>query len=267
MSQGDNELVLKAVDTNLLNEKENMNGDHDEKYTVIRVKRKTTDDPERALTINSKKRKLDDIFQYAGSLPLDSSEAKLKEITLNVSRKRKIDPEPVGAKEALIKETLSAFGVKKAKDEAKSLIYDITHEEIKNKKQTDDIVQNGTKLIREQLVISDKPNELNDYVYDIYYAPRDIDFDEEMIIEGYEYHDRNLENEDRPDWEEDEDSNDEDNWKNDYPDEDSDDIDSEESYERYGYDRDDYEYRGSNSDDDEARFDHYDDFNRDDDDY
>ena len=43
--------------------------------------------------------------------------------------------------------------------------------------------------------------------------------------------------------------------------------DSEESYERYGYDRDDYEYRGSNSDDDEARFDHYDDFNRDDDDY
>ena len=55
MSQGDNEMVLKAVETNSLNEKENMNGDHDEKYTVIRVKRKTTDDPERALTINSKK--------------------------------------------------------------------------------------------------------------------------------------------------------------------------------------------------------------------
>ena len=36
-----------------------------------------------------------------------------------------------------------------------SLIFDITHEEIKNKKQVDDISLNGAKLIREQLKISE----------------------------------------------------------------------------------------------------------------
>ena len=36
-----------------------------------------------------------------------------------------------------------------------SLIFDITHEEIKNKKQVDDISLNGAKLIREQLNISE----------------------------------------------------------------------------------------------------------------
>ena len=63
-------------------------------------------------------------------------------------------------------------------------------------------------------------SEVNDYVYDIYYAPRDIQFDEEMIIEGYE-ETRRANFEEKPDWEEEEDSNDEDNWQNDYPDENS----------------------------------------------
>jgi len=61
----------------------------DMKYTVIRVKRKITDDPEKALSVNSKKRRVDDIFQYCGSLPLNSSDAKIKEIT--IGRKRTAD--------------------------------------------------------------------------------------------------------------------------------------------------------------------------------
>ena len=44
----------------------------------------------------------------------------------------------------------------KRNKEEKSLIYDICHEEIKNKKQNDQIIQNGTKLIREKLTIADK---------------------------------------------------------------------------------------------------------------
>ena len=121
----------------------------------------------------------------------------------------------------------------------KKFIFDITHEEIQNKKRVDDIALNGSKLIREQLTISEKrmylliiyaitvnnlsANELQEYVYDIYYAPRDVCLDEEMIIEGYEYFNNEVDNEEKPDWEEEEDSNDEDNWRNDYPDE------------RYGY--------------------------------
>jgi len=50
---------------------------------------------------------LEDIFEYAGSLPLDSSDAKLKEITLNVSRKRKIEPEVLSPKETLIQQSIA----------------------------------------------------------------------------------------------------------------------------------------------------------------
>ena len=114
-----------------------------------------------------------------------------------------------------------------------SLIFDITHEEIKNKKQVDDISLNGAKLIREQLNISENSKikfyfirswdyflekELDDYVYDIYYAPRDIALEpEDLVFEGHEVFTSHIE-ETRPDWEEDDDSNDEDNWRNDYPD-------------------------------------------------
>ena len=46
-----------------------------------------------------------------------------------------------------------------------SLIFDITHEEIKNKKQVDDISLNGAKLIREQLNISENSKIKNFLFY------------------------------------------------------------------------------------------------------
>ena len=112
------------------------------------------------------------------------------------------------------------------------MIFDITHEEIQNKKQVDDISLNGAKLIREQLNISENSKiiffvrsqnhisetKLDDYVYDIYYAPRDIALEpEDLVFEGHEVFTSHIEDT-RPDWEEDDDSNDEDNWRNDYPD-------------------------------------------------
>ena len=60
--------------------------------------------------------------------------------------------------------------------------------------------------------------ELDDYVYDIYYAPRDIALEpEDLVFEGHEVFTSHIEDT-RPDWEEDDDSNDEDNWRNEYPD-------------------------------------------------
>ena len=57
-------------------------------------------------------------------------------------------------------QNLSFFSPKPERKKVKntndtSLIFDITHEEIKNKKQVDDISLNGAKLIREQLNISE----------------------------------------------------------------------------------------------------------------
>ena len=60
--------------------------------------------------------------------------------------------------------------------------------------------------------------ELDNYVYDIYYAPRDIALEpEDLVFEGHEVFTSHIEDT-RPDWEEDDDSNDEDNWRNEYPD-------------------------------------------------
>ena len=62
-------------------------------------------------------------------------------------------------------------------------------------------------------------NEINEYVYDIYVAPRNLDINQDdLYFEAYE-NTEFLQNSDRPDWEEEDDSNDEDNWRNDYPDE------------------------------------------------
>ena len=62
-------------------------------------------------------------------------------------------------------------------------------------------------------------NEINEYVYDIYVAPRNLDINQDdLYFEAYE-NPEFLQNPDRPDWEEEDDSNDEDNWRNDYPDE------------------------------------------------
>ena len=65
-------------------------------------------------------------------------------------------------------------------------------------------------------------DELEQYVYDIYYAPRNMDINrDELYFEAVEqeYHGADILVQDKPDWEEEEDSNDEDNWRNDYPDE------------------------------------------------
>lgn len=222
----------------------------DMKYTVIRVKRKITDDPEKALSVNSKKRRVDDIFQYCGSLPLNSSDAKIKEIT--IGRKRTADSlkEKVVTSLTTIENKLHSpkperKKVKNTNDT--SLIFDITHEEIKNKKQVDDISLNGAKLIREQLNISENKKELDDYVYDIYYAPRDIALEpEDLVFEGHEVFTSYIE-ETRPDWEEDDDSNDEDNWRNDYPDTESDEFDEYDG-DYYGGDRGDYAESRSSGD-------------------
>ena len=62
-------------------------------------------------------------------------------------------------------------------------------------------------------------NEINEYVYDIYVAPRNLDINQDdLYFEAYE-NPEFLQNPDRPDWEEEDDPNDEDNWRNDYPDE------------------------------------------------
>ena len=70
-------------------------------------------------------------------------------------------------------------------------------------------------------VITYSEEKLDEYVYDLYYAPRDIILDrDELIFEGHDnIDDRRYDYNDQPDWQEDEDSNDEDNWRNEYPDE------------------------------------------------
>lgn len=112
---------------------------------------------------------------------MNSSDAKIKEIT--IGRKRTADSlkekvvtslttienklhryfknsiyQPVASKYRV--KNLSFFSPKPERKKVKntndtSLIFDITHEEIKNKKQVDDISLNGAKLIREQLNISE----------------------------------------------------------------------------------------------------------------
>lgn len=227
------------------------------KYTVIRVKRKITDDPEKALTVNSKKRKVDDIFQYCGSLPLDSGDAKIKEITIGTKRTADSLREKVVQSLATIENKLSPVpSRKKVKASNESLIFDILHEEIINKKQIDEITLNGAKLIREQLNISENKKELDDYVYDIYYAPRDIDLEpEDLVFEGHEVFTSVME-ETRPDWDEDEDSNDEDNWRNDYPDTESSDGEYQDEYYDRERDRGDFcsDRDDRSSDDYEANY-------------
>jgi len=236
----------------------------DMKYTVIRVKRKITDDPEKALSVNSKKRKVDDIFQYCGSLPLNSSDAKIKEIT--IGRKRTSDSlkEKIVSSLTTIENKLSPKPDRKKMKNTNdnNLIFDITHEEIRNKKQVDDISLNGAKLIREQLNISENKKELDDYVYDIYYAPRDIALEpEDLVFEGHEVFTSHIEDT-RPDWEEEEDSNDEDNWRNEYPDTEGSSEYDEYDGEYYARARGDYAFSRDSEDDYEANY-----FNNDDDDY
>ena len=62
---------------------------------------------------------------------------------------------------------------------------------------------------------------MEEYVYDIYYAPRNFEINrDELDFEAIHNVYKNEDADDvRPDWQEDEDSNDEDNWRNDYPDE------------------------------------------------
>ena len=62
-------------------------------------------------------------------------------------------------------------------------------------------------------------NEISEYVYDIYVAPRNLDINrDDLYFEAYQNEEIDLNN-GKPDWEEEDDSNDEDNWRNDYPDE------------------------------------------------
>ena len=62
-------------------------------------------------------------------------------------------------------------------------------------------------------------NEISEYVYDIYVAPRNLDINrDDLYFEAYQNDEIDLNN-GKPDWEEEDDSNDEDNWRNDYPDE------------------------------------------------
>merc|ERR1712136_64840 len=73
------------------------------------------------------------------------------------------------------------------------------HEEIENKKEV--ITLNGAAMIREKLNISQKENEINEYVYDIYVAPRNLDINQDdLYFEAYE-NTEFLQNPDRPDWE------------------------------------------------------------------
>merc|ERR1711953_1477651 len=96
-----------------------------------------------------------------------------------MSRKRKLGNE-------VLKETQLVEDSKVARVDQPSYIFDIEHEEIRNKRQVDDIALNGAKLIREQLNISDNKEELIEYMYDIYFAPRDIALDhEELVFEGH----------------------------------------------------------------------------------
>jgi len=199
-------MAVEEETTSEANKENNMS----ENYTLIRVKRKVTDDPEKALTVNSKKRKLEDIFEYAGSVALNNTDdSTIKEV---LSRKRK--------NEVLTESDAANTG--DGDKVARLSIFDIEHEEIQNKRAVDDIALNGAKLIREQLSISDQKTKLDEYVYDIYYAPRDVQLAAgEMIFEGHDNIDDQprYDYNDRPDWQEDEDSNDEDNWRNEYPDE------------------------------------------------
>ena len=67
-----------------------------------------------------------------------------------MSRKRKL---PNSAE--VLKETQLPEENKIPRVDQPSYIFDIVHEEIRNKRQVDDIAINGAKLIREQLNISD----------------------------------------------------------------------------------------------------------------
>lgn len=205
----------------------------EEGYTVIRVKRKVTEDPERGLQLSAKKRKIDASnlkFEYAGSLPLGSDAEKAIEVAKTPTRKRTASHLGV-VRDAFqsIKNKLSPKVPRKtapAKAES-ARVYDIIHEEIENRKENT-ITLNGAAMIREKLNISDREQELNEYVYDIYYAPRNMEISrEELYFEAVNYdYSENYRN-DKPDWEEEEDSNDEDNWRNDYPEESSTSYDSE----------------------------------------
>lgn len=241
----------------------------EEGYTVIRVKRKVTEDPERGLQLSAKKRKIDTSnlkFEYAGSLPLGSDADKAIEIAKTPTRKRNASHLGV-VRDAFqsIKNKLSPKIPRKSEPpipRETSRIYDIIHEEIENRKENT-ITLNGAAMIREKLNISEKEQELTEYVYDIYYAPRNMQISrEELYFEAvnHDYYE-NYRN-DKPDWEEEEDSNDEDNWRNDYPEESSNSYDSEDLCGDYGInDRFDYA-----SDDSKNGFDPCDDFERSDDD-
>jgi len=191
-----------------------------EELTLIRVKRKVTDDPEKGIQFSAKKRKVDVKFSYCGTLPISSDDAKALELAKTPTRKR-------------TNRHLTPTGDQSEKiPEKESRLYDIVHEEIENKKEV--ITLNGAAMIREKLNISQKENEINEYVYDIYVAPRNLDINQDdLYFEAYE-NPEFLQNPDRPDWEEEDDSNDEDNWRNDYPDEESD-FSGDEFGRRYDY--------------------------------
>jgi len=230
----------------------------DQGYTVIRVKRKVTEDPEKGLQLTAKKRKLDLsslTFEYAGSLPLGSDAAKAFQIAKTPTRKRNANH--LATNENLntteVTDNLSTKIARKKEDED-ARIYDIIHEDIANKKENI-ISINGVAMLREKLNISEQEEELAQYVYDIYYAPRNMEINRDELsfeavdLDYYEYQDH------RPEWEEEDDSNDEDNWRNDYPEEDS----SFTSNERNSYDRGEF-----SSDRSETGFDSVPDFYSDD---
>merc|ERR1712210_41083 len=181
-----------------------------EGFTVVRVKRKKEDDPDKGLKVDLKRRKIDVKFSYAGTVASKDAEHAIALVT--PTRKRK---NPVSLDE------ISDFK-EKLKDEDTARFYDILYEEIENRKQVD-ISLNGAKLIRENLLFSDsqlKSSE-SEYVYDIYYTNDIIQKTDDMIFESYDSEFIQHFREEEADWKNDSDSNDEENWRNDYPDEES----------------------------------------------
>ncbi|XP_065655878.1 probable RNA polymerase II nuclear localization protein SLC7A6OS isoform X2 [Hydra vulgaris] len=226
--------------------------------TILRIKRKRTEDPFNALLIRSSKQRKDNeciptvdhdksqsLFWFAGTVEHESTEKVVgefkkfgwKQVKSNESIKQRARKENQGKHHiSRFKLISSRRNQDKLSEKCESdceknfevfdIVSDASSLSIDNSvvEDSDDILCNSVKMIRHNLIIeNENTNEIKqtDYVYDLYFAPEeiqrsdnellDIEFYEDILDANEEIDDDIIDDED--------DSNDENNWRNDYPDE------------------------------------------------
>ncbi len=206
--------------------------------SFLRIKRKSEEDPKDAFILAGKKTKLEDVTRDSTVFELTSTAVQEKEINnlINETLAHRPDLRSRAFDLEKVRDKIRAENQQHAKRSKLKILNHIRKidETVKHESET---VKHESVPVIDVTSDTEKDENHNEYVYDLYYSDKCIDVTDPEFEKNYcirEVDDLfciNSSMEDDEEQNEDEDdSNDENNWRNEYPDEETDDSDAYLSY-------------------------------------